>query len=95
MPRKLTSLDGEPWDVTEDDAFAEAQSITGILPTNFAWSKKTLAIPLPQETIVAHFKQAIFQANTGRGQLNYDFSLALANSELADVVLILKKKVFS
>ncbi|POS82762.1 hypothetical protein EPUL_006159 [Erysiphe pulchra] len=58
VPRKLTFLNGESWDFTEDDALAEAQSITGLLPTKIAWSKKTLANPLSSGTIVAHFKQA-------------------------------------
>lgn len=55
---KLTSLDGEPWDVKEDNAFAELQLITSLLFTKVAWSSKTLENTLPSGTIVVHCKQA-------------------------------------
>ncbi|KHJ34561.1 hypothetical protein EV44_g4000 [Erysiphe necator] len=58
VPRKPIPLDDESWDVTEDDALAEVQSITSLLPTKVVWSKKTLENPLPLGAIVSHFKQA-------------------------------------
>lgn len=37
---------------------------------------------------IKHGILRIFHANTARGQANHDLALALANSEVADVILI-------
>ena len=59
VPRKLHSLDGTRWNVTEDYAREEVQSVTGFTPVKIAWSRKSNENLAPTGTIVASFKQSI------------------------------------
>ncbi|POS83833.1 hypothetical protein EPUL_004960 [Erysiphe pulchra] len=58
-PTKLDSLDGQEIKITEEsareEAKAEAEAFTGLVPTRFSRSKKTLANPGPTGTLVASF----------------------------------------
>ncbi|POS87380.1 hypothetical protein EPUL_003286 [Erysiphe pulchra] len=58
VSRKLTLLEGSNWEVTEERARKEVQSITGLTPTRINWSRKTLENPLPTGTLLVSFKQA-------------------------------------
>ncbi|POS82800.1 hypothetical protein EPUL_005641 [Erysiphe pulchra] len=47
VPRRLTLLEGSNWEVIEEWARKEVQSITGLTRTRINWSRKTLENPLP------------------------------------------------